>query len=567
LSVARHQAGRSHRAAPGPLARRRVALTAGAALTVGATAVGVVLAGSESPATTGSCPLGGRALQIVAAPEIAPSIAELVRTADPAPADRNGSACPRPEVRAEEPARTARALATDAVDRPDVWVPDSSMWARGLARPRAGVPPRNPSVASSPFVLAVHDPAGAASSTRPTVEDLVPGSGTPVRWTIPSPRRSASGAAALLMAERALQGRRDAAQRRTILLRGADLGAAPRLERTLGRRPTEPTAVATTEQQASAYNRAHPRRRVALAYSEDTSIAADYPFIVLAGQRSRRQAAADLLTRLHGDRGQRLLAEAGFRDRLGVPDEPLASAPGVDAAPRRPRAAQADAVRAAVRGALAVRRPSRLLAVLDVSGSMANPVPEAGGLTRLDVAVRALVTGLATYQDDTVVGLWTFSTNLTPTSDHRVLVAPVSLGTGPDGVSGRATLATALNGTTVVPYGGTGLYDTVLAAVRRARAGWDPARANSVVLVTDGANEDDHGIGLRRLLRTLRAERDRSRPVAVYAVAYGPSADHAALRRIVAVTGGTAYQALDYRDLPTVIADAIGRRGPGPRGR
>lgn len=198
---------------------------------------------------------------------------------------------------------------------------------------------------------------------------------------------------------------------------------------------------------------------------------------------------------------------------------------------------------------------------------MANVVPEAGGATRLDLAVRALMTGLATYQDDTVAGLWTFSTNLTPRSDHRVLVPPTRLGMSPDGVGGRGRLATALGRVKVEPDGGTGLYDSVLASVRAARAGWDRDRINSVIIVTDGANEDDKGMSLPALLRTLSAERDHSRPVTVFAVAYGPGADHRALQSIVGAAGGIAYKTPDYRNLPAVIAEAIGRRGAPRPGR
>src|SRR4051794_23016032 len=84
------------------------------------------------------CPLGGDALQIVAAPEIAPAISAVVGAADGGlltdPSARGASeasgACPAPVVRAARPVEMARTLATDAEDRPDVWIPDSSYWTR-----------------------------------------------------------------------------------------------------------------------------------------------------------------------------------------------------------------------------------------------------------------------------------------------------------------------------------------------------------------------------------------------------------------------------------------------------
>ena len=38
--------------------------------------------------------------------------------------------------------------------------------------------------------------------------------------------------------------------------------------------------------------------------------------------------------------------------------------------------------------------------------------------------------------------------------------------------------------------GGTGLYDSTLAAYRQALQDYDPAYSNTVILMTDGANDD-----------------------------------------------------------------------------
>jgi Mg-chelatase subunit ChlD len=559
-----------HHAAESPsirLPRRRIAVTAGVVLTVGAATVGVVSTGWDSPASTNNCALGHRALQVVAAPEIAPVIKETVR----ALSTPDAPACPEPVVRAEEPSRTARAIATDRARRPDVWVPDSSLWTGPLAPGSAGSWARkSPSIASSPYVLAVPESAVTTrgSSAEPSVSDLLPSAaGAPLLWSLPDPRRSSSSVGALLMARRALQGHPDRTTALAFLLRGIELATSPGLDRVEVGAKSTPVVVPTTEQRATAYNEKQPNKTLALAYSDDLSSGADYPYVVLAATRSRRLAADDLLDKLRGDPGRGLLAAAGFRNRFGAAGAALTARPEVDPRTRLTRAPRPDVVKSVVDGFVAVRRPSRLLTVLDVSGSMANVVPEAGGATRLDLAVRALMTGLATYPDDTFAGLWTFSTDLTPTSDHRVLVPPTRLGINPDGRTGRGSLATALGRVQVVPDGGTGLYDSVLAAVRAARASWDPHRVNSVILVTDGANQDDNGITLPALLRTLSAERDRSRPVTVFAVAYGPSADHHALQSIVRATGGVAYRAPDYRDLPSVIARAIGRREATPQGR
>jgi hypothetical protein len=83
-------------------------------------------------------------------------------------------------------------------------------------------------------------------------------------------------------------------------------------------------------------------------------------------------------------------------------------------------------------------------------------------------------------------------------------------------------------------------------------------------VITDGGDSDRHSIGLQGLLHQLRKENDPSRPVAVFAIAYGPSGDVATLSKISAATGGRAYAAPDPRMINQVLADAIGRRACSP---
>jgi uncharacterized protein YegL len=97
--------------------------------------------------------------------------------------------------------------------------------------------------------------------------------------------------------------------------------------------------------------------------------------------------------------------------------------------------------------------------------------------------------------------------------------------------------------------------------VRASREAYDPNEVSSVVLVTDGRNEDDAGIALPALLQQLRAEADPARPVKVIAIGLGPDADMDALRQIADTTGGASYQALHPEDLQSVLFDAIRRRG------
>jgi len=199
-------------------------------------------------------------------------------------------------------------------------------------------------------------------------------------------------------------------------------------------------------------------------------------------------------------------------------------------------------------------RGSRILAVVDVSSSMAEQVP-GSGLTRLGVTVEAASAGLSLLPARSEAGLWEFSTDLGPDRDYRELV-PI----GPVAGGHATALAKNLAGLRPIPNGSTGLYDTVLAAVRRVQSGYDPTKTNAVVLLTDGANQDPQGLELTELLDRLRAEEHPSRPVPVISVAYGPDSDAGSLRAISDVTGGATYVSADPRRIRSVLLDAIGQR-------
>ncbi|HRD62440.1 MAG TPA: VWA domain-containing protein, partial [Nocardioides sp.] len=108
--------------------------------------------------------------------------------------------------------------------------------------------------------------------------------------------------------------------------------------------------------------------------------------------------------------------------------------------------------------------------------------------------------------------------------------------------------------------GGTGLYDTALAAYRYAVQKYDENYSNSVILLTDGSNDDPGSISARMLLHRLRALADPQRPVRIIGVAVSEDADLAEIQRIAAATGGSAYRADTSEDLLRVFAQEIAGR-------
>ena len=197
-----------------------------------------------------------------------------------------------------------------------------------------------------------------------------------------------------------------------------------------------------------------------------------------------------------------------------------------------------------------------MLTVIDVSGSMDQDAGQ--GRTRIELARDAAITALRLYPDSAQIGLWAFSVLLKPPNDWLSLVDLGPLGDDVSGATRRDRLLEQSQTLPTLVGGGTGLYDTTLAAFRTVRAGYDPARVNSVVLLTDGRNEEDPGgIDLDTLLRTLRAEFDPAQPIPIITIGMGPDADLDTLRQISETTGGKAYTALDPNDIETVFLDAM----------
>ena len=176
-----------------------------------------------------------------------------------------------------------------------------------------------------------------------------------------------------------MSGRPDAAAALTQVIRGSkrDLGTTSGPD-SLAQAATSGLAVPATEQEIAAHNGLFPAARLVAAYPK-SAVPADYPFVVLTTDPERRAQAAELLTRLQSAQSREQLAKAGFRDGEGAAGSGLTGQPGVD--PSRPGSGaipDAAGVSAASRTLTSITRGSKLLAVLDVSGSMGTPVPEAG---------------------------------------------------------------------------------------------------------------------------------------------------------------------------------------------
>jgi Ca-activated chloride channel homolog len=177
----------------------------------------------------------------------------------------------------------------------------------------------------------------------------------------------------------------------------------------------------------------------------------------------------------------------------------------------------------------------------------------------MQVTLAAARAGLNLFDDSWALGLWTFSTQLNGSKDWRELVpiGPLS--------SNRSQAAAALTSISPKPDGDTGLYDTLLAAYKEVQDGWAADRVNSIVLFTDGENDDENGISEQDLLAQLKDLTNADRPVQVIILGIGDGVDEGQLRRITKVTGGGVFVTKDPTKIGDIFLKALALRPAAPR--
>ena len=503
----------------------------------------------QEPASTSGCLPSS--LRITADPALAGALEAIV-----ADLPSSGADCPDVTIVAEDSAATAAALAAGSAPDFDVWVPDSAMWpARATGQAElTGVDAADlvvgATVASTPVVFAATAPTAAAlESAGAGFSSLA---GRAVAAVLPDPSTVAASSAALLALQTAVGGD---ARAFTALVLGLDTGVVPTAADALAAvsAATTPTVAVTTEQALRKYGQ-ETQTPLVPVYPADVKPALSVPVVTLAEAPTDTLEAVELLTAAIAE-GSGHLAEFGLRDAAGTAPDGAADAAGTGA-PAEPidSANQAEALRTWQM----LTAPSRMLSLNDVSGSMLQPAT--ADMRRIDLFEQAAVRAVNSLSDDSSLATWVFSSRRIGGQDWQEVVPFGPLG---DPAHKQRTIDTA-NGLDSLVGSGTGLYDSVLAAVQYMRDTYVPGQVHLVLLNTDGVNEDDEGLDLPELLAQLETLRDPAKPVAVIAIGYGPDTDQSALEQIAAATDGAAYQALQPTDIGTVLIDAVTQRGCRP---
>ena len=578
--------------------RRSVNFT-GAGVVGAAMAIVVVLAGSyvgyRRLAETGCT--GSIRLSIAAAGEIAPAVDQTAQRWVQDGANVDGT-CVAVAVTPVNPATMAAAVAGEhkvaltglkaapkSVKVPDVWIPDSSTWLLRLKFEAPGfVPTDGKPIARSPVVVAVPKPVAELigwPDKKLSWTDLVGQitTNSRIRTGIVDPTRDAAGLAGLLALGQAAGAGPQAQAVKVGAIKALAQNASALREDLLQKFPqsTETSDIATSlsaaplsEEDVVTYNAEKPPVPLVALYLDPSPPPLDYPFAVMPEvdvQRSRAAAALHqvLLTAAFKDalgvvglRAPDGTYGSGFARPLGAPDaSPGAPASGGDANAGGKAAAglDASALSQALGSWVAITLPGRVLAVVDVSGSMLKPVPTAGNRTRSQVVQAASVNGLQLFDDKWAVGLWAFSTELDGKKPYKQIV-PIQ----PMTVA-RPLLQAAIARVVPKPGGKTGLYDTVLAAYQAVQNGWEAGRVNSVILFTDGQNENPDGITQATLIARLKKLNDPTRPVRLVIIGIGDEVDRTELENIAKATpAGGVFIAEDPAKIGEIFLQAIANR-------
>ncbi|MEV6348869.1 substrate-binding domain-containing protein [Actinoplanes sp. NPDC051851] len=505
-------------------------------------------AAPATPVTTAPSPSASPCpdpeLHVAAAPEIAPVIREAAATLTP-----SGQRCATVAVDAEEPGVTAA-----AGDRPDVWIPSSSLWLKVAAAKGGDYTVSGDPLGYSPVVLAgpeaiksVYAPGGRTSWAgliQGAVQNKLP------VVQMPDPEKTTTGLLSLLAVRNAAaQASTDAgiAQLQALTLRSRlqDAQADPTLLLSkMGEQADATNSVyavgvfPSTEQQVEAYRATSHPVQVAGVVPGDGRVDADYPYAI------RKGAPTALAKKLRTAVTEAAMADAGFRDRPST---------GTLELPADPTELLGEARQWTGYRSLAFQ----VLLLIDASGSMNQKITGNDGRTTTKAALlrESGASAAQLFGEDTSIGMWFFGGGDSAHTEE-VAFGPISQAVG--GKARRELMATKIGGYRPVTNAGTPLFQTVLDGVDEMRGHVREGTATVVVVLTDGSDGGTRfSMSQATFLKKLSDGQDPAKPVPVIAVGYGSAANTTSLQAMAKATGGKVIGVKNPADLASGMAQAF----------
>ncbi|OOC52888.1 MULTISPECIES: substrate-binding domain-containing protein [Nocardiopsis] len=567
---------------PSSRARRRrgrggafAALAAALVIVLGLTVAGVYMFGQSD-----GCGGSDITLDVAVSPELAPALDSIASDFNAEEHQVDGR-CVHAEVRQVDSANVAFGItgagATMGDTESDVWIPDSSMWP-SLVKSQAGdavITETGTSVARSPLILAElaehAEESGEPRAWTDVIPTSAPGEGATSTVRVADPARNSTGLGTLYLVQGVLEESSPDTEafntRMTAALQALHKGTSPDEESAFlafsGGGAEAPPVMVMSEQALWRYNSTHEEAGAQAGYVKGETYYLDYPYIVRSEEGDVTRAAEEFRTEVRSDEARTRILEQGFRGPEGEIDTSvLTEDVGFMKEPPPELATPSDgAITDLIRSWNQLEMDSRVLTIVDVSGSMLAEVPGTG-MTRMQVTSAAATEGLKMFTDTSELGLWEFSTNVNGDL-HYQETAPIRelQATTEDGTLHRDAMAHSLSSLEPMPQGDTALYDTYLAAYQEMADTYKPDRTNVVLMLTDGDNDNPGGLKLDKLLSEINAISDPSRPIPIITIAFGPDVKHLEpLQQIAAATGGAAYMTEDPTEIGEIFLKAFSLR-------
>jgi len=454
-------------------------------------------------------------------------------------------ACADFVITAEPATTTASRFGADDATLPQVWVPDSAQLAEQAAEASDQVT-TSPTFATSPVVIAVPEGLDAPD---------------PLSWgtalvdpdcRVPDPETSTVGHIAVMMGLSEIGALPEKQQSSAFTGMSEMMTHIVPEDSLFSEYATEdPALFPTTEQQVQ---QAEVAGMSVVAVDDPTP---PLEYSVVSTSSAPSEAVSALSRALTSSGGQKALRDAGFR--TPTDDSPvLEGGPSGDAVAATVAPEEAQSAEEMWK---AVTTPTRLLIVIDTSGSMSEPAAKDLG-SRIDVATQAASVGIPLLDDRSEVGLWMFSTEQRGSRDWTQLEPIRALGEGDQ----RTKLSFSLGSLSTRLGGDTGLYDTLDAAYAEMMKDYDPDAVNLLALFTDGVNDDPSGgLSLSGMKSRIDKVADPGKPVTVFLIGMG-SADGKTLGPVARAMptggggGGEVFTIRTPEDISGVYVNMMMRR-------
>ena len=412
---------------------------------------------------------------------------------------------------------TAAPAALLAAGKIDAWVPDSRERALAAGSALAATAP---STATSPLVMAAAPATAAALNTPDTSWGALLNPAVQNKLTVTAQSGADSGAALDLTGH--------LSQVAAGVLGDPYVGLAATAQAVLLVKPAAlgkqlPNGEISIVEQRY-LNSANGRPIGSVVKTTEGVPALSYPWVETPTSTTAadKTGVANLKKALFGAAGKAARAAHGFEE----PGATSVSYSGVGAMKVLPQL-DVDTIRTSYAIAGGADTSANALAVLDVSGSMADVVDGSTGIDGAKAAVNPLLSALP---PSTQVGLWEFGNQLQAPRDYLPLVD-----LGP--LSGNAAQIRAEMAKAKALPTGTALYNTTWDAFQFVQSHYRPGGINVVVLLTDGRNQDVYGgMDLAALTAKIKAAADPKKPVGIMFFGYG-DVDSGAMKQIVSAAG------------------------------